>query len=470
MKRIGKPVFFIVVLLIAVFTYLTFFGFSTTYGDITKTYIKGGDDIRWGIDVRGGVDVTFSPPEGVDATDEEMSAAESVIKLRMVAQNITDYEIYTDYDKDRIIVRFPWKVDEADFNPEQAVKELGETALLTFREGAEVDSEGKPSGTTAENVIITGSDVETAYAAINTQDGNKPVVVLKLKTDGENNGAEKFAEATGRLASSKGVISIWMDDTLISYPTVQTQITGGEATIEGNFTTEEATDLANKINAGALPFKLETENFSSINPTLGTGAKDAMVMGGAIAFILVAIFIIALYRLPGVIAVIGLAGQVAGTIAAITGFFSVFPSFTLTLPGVAGIILAIGIGVDANIITAERIREEINAGKTIDGAISSGFKRAFTAIFDGNVTVIIVAIILMGSFGPTSSAFAKLLKPIFFMFGPSTTGSIYSFGYTLLIGVALNFVFGVFASRLMLTSLSKFAPFRKNWLYGGDKK
>ncbi len=323
--------------------------------------------------MRGGVDVTFSPPEGVDATDEEMSAAESVIKLRMVAQNITDYEIYTDYDKDRIIVRFPWKVDEADFNPEQAVKELGETALLTFREGQRWTA-GKPSGTTAENVIITGSDVETAYAAINTQDGNKPVVVLKLKTDGENNGAEKFAEATGRLASSKGVISIWMDDTLISYPTVQTQITGGEATIEGSFTTEEATDLANKINAGALPFKLETENFSSINPTLGTGAKDAMVMGGAIAFILVAIFIIALYRLPGVIAVIGLAGQVAGTVAAITGFFSVFPSFTLTLPGVAGIILAIGIGVDANIITAERIREEINVGKTIDGAISSGFR------------------------------------------------------------------------------------------------
>ena len=165
-----------------------------------------------------------------------------------------------------------------------------------------------------------------------------------------------------------------------------------------------------------------------------------------------------------------MAGQVAGTVAAVTGFFAVFPSFTLTLPGVAGIILAIGMGVDANIITAERIREEINAGKTIDGAVAAGFKRAFTAIFDGNVTIIIVAIILMGSFGPSSSAFAKLLRPIFFMFGPSTTGSIYSFGYTLLMGVILNFVFGVFASRLMLTSLSKFAPFRKAWLYGGEKK
>ena len=359
-------------------------------------------------------------------------------------------------------------MDEADFNPEQAVKELGETALLTFREGQRWTA-GKPSGTTAENVIITGSDVETAYAAINTQDGNKPVVVLKLKTDGENNGAEKFAEATGRLASSKGVISIWMDDTLISYPTVQTQITGGEATIEGSFTTEEATDLANKINAGALPFKLETENFSSINPTLGTGAKDAMVMGGAIAFILVAIFIIALYRLPGVIAVIGLAGQVAGTVAAITGFFSVFPSFTLTLPGVAGIILAIGIGVDANIITAERIREEINVGKTIDGAISSGFKRAFTAIFDGNVTVIIVAIILMGSFGPTSSAFAKLLKPIFFYVRP-----LHHRFHLLLWLYPAHRCGAELCLRRLCLSADADLPFQicslpQNWLYGGDK-
>ena len=135
MKKVGKPVFFIVVLLIAALTLTTFFGISTTFGDISTTWVKGVDAIRWGIDVRGGVDVTFGPPEGVEATDEEMAAAEQIIKVRMVSQNITDYEIYTDYDKDRIIVRFPWKEDETDFDPETAIAELGATAVLTFREG-----------------------------------------------------------------------------------------------------------------------------------------------------------------------------------------------------------------------------------------------------------------------------------------------------------------------------------------------
>ena len=133
MKRVGKPVFFIVVLLIAALTFTSFFGISTSFGDISTTWIKGADSIRWGIDVRGGVDVTFGPADGIDATDDQMAAAEQIIKVRMVSQNITDYEIYTDYDKDRIIVRFPWKEDETDFDPESAIKELGETAVLTFR-------------------------------------------------------------------------------------------------------------------------------------------------------------------------------------------------------------------------------------------------------------------------------------------------------------------------------------------------
>ena len=125
MKKVGKPVFFVVLILIAAFTALSFFGVSTAYGDNTHTYIKGVDDIRWGIDIRGGVDVTFTPPADYDASPEEMAAAESIIKVRMVSQNITDYETYVDDSKDRIIVRFPWKQGESDFNPEQAVKELG---------------------------------------------------------------------------------------------------------------------------------------------------------------------------------------------------------------------------------------------------------------------------------------------------------------------------------------------------------
>lgn len=469
MNKVKKPVFFIVFILIVLFSCSVLFGFSTYYGDIETKYIKGVSDIRMGIDIRGGVDVTFTPPEGFDATDSQLDSAKEVIVQRMINLGITDYESYIDYTNDRIIVRFPWKEGEADFDPENAVKELGETAMLTFREGHEVDSAGLPTGITADTIILEGKDVKNAYASYVTQQSglSEWVVALELNDSGENNGAQKFSDATKRLAETKGTISIWMDDTCISYPTVNEWISGGSATISGNFDADSAKALADKINSGALPFKLVTSSFSTISPSLGMGALDAMVLAGIIAFVLIAVYVIFIYRLPGAVAVIALAGQVAGMLAFVSGYFDFMNSSILTIPGIAGIILSVGMGVDANIITSERIKEEIRAGKTLDGALNSGFKRAFAAIFDGNVTMIIIAIILMGAFGTPDSIFAKLLHPIFFMFGPSTAGTIYSFGYNLLTGCFLNFFMGVFCSRLMLYSLSRFKCLRNPKLYGG---
>ncbi len=467
MKRVAKPVFFVVSILIVALMVVSLTGISTTYGDKTTVYIKGGNDIRWGIDIRGGVDVTFTPPEGVDATDDQMSAAESVITTRLVTLHITDYEVYTDYSKDRIIVRFPWKEGESNFNPEEAIQELGETAMLTFREGNEVDETGKPTGVTAENIILEGKDIKSASAYYNSQAQNandRYGVSLEL----EESGKQAFAEATTRLAG-KGCISIWMDDTLISAPNVNEPLTNGQASITGNFTAEEAQDLANKINSGALPFKLETENYSTINPTMGLGARDVMVEAGVIAYIIIAIYMIFFFRVPGIVAAIALMGQIAGSIAAVSGFFGFVPSFTLTLPGIAGIILSIGMGVDANVITSARIKEEILAGKSIDGAITLGYDRAFSAILDGNLTLMLTAIVLMGAFGPADSLFAKLLSPLFFLFGSTTAGAVYSFGYTLLVGAIMNFICGVTASRLMLKSLSRYKVFRKPYLYGGKR-
>ena len=465
MKRVGKPVFFIVAILIFAVTALSVFGISTQYGDNKTVYIKGINNIRWGIDIRGGVDVTFTPSKDTEnVSAKNMESAEEIIKTRLTALNITDSEVYTDTNKNRIIVRFPWKEDEEDFDPEAAVKELGETAELTFREGNNVDEEGKWTGVTKDNVILKGTMVEDASAGY---DSEQQQYVVRLKLDSE--GTKNFSEATQRLAQSNGVISIWMDETLISYPQVNSHISNGEAIISGTFTAEEATALANKIAGGSLPFKLETESFSTISPSLGEGARDAMLLAMAIAFLAVCIYITIIYRLPGFVASIALLGQVAITFAAISGFFPAFDSFTLTLPGLAGIILAVGMGVDANVITTERIREELYAGKSLDGSINSGFKIGFTAIFDGNITMIIVAIILMGAFGPPSSIFAKILTPLFFAFGPSTAGTIYSFGYTLMVGVILNFLMGVTCSRLMLKSLSKFKAFRNPALYGGPK-
>ncbi len=463
MKKSSKSLFFIVVVFIAIISYLSFFGLVTVNEDgTTTTHINGAQNIRWGIDIRGGVDVTFSPPEGYDAPDNEMDMAQSIIETRLINLGITDSEVYTDYNSDRIIVRFPWKSDEENFDPEAAIAELGSVANLTFRPGYDVDENGAPINATANTVILEGMDISAAYPSSDPSTGQY-VVSLEL----DEIGTEKFAVATTALQGN--IISIWMDDTMISAPMVNDPITDGRAVISGNFTAETATQLAESINAGALPFKLETENFNTISPTLGLGARDAMVTAGVIAFIVIGIYMIAFYRLPGFVAMIALVGQVSLMIAALTGFFPVFSGFTLTLPGIAGIILSIGFGVDANIITAERIREEIAAGKSVSEAVSVGFKRAFSAILDGNVTVIIVAIILMGAFGPSTDVAARLLSPLFSWFGPSTAGAIYSFGFTLLSGVILNLLMGVLASRLMMTSLASQAAFKNPSLYGSKK-
>ena len=468
MKRVPKAVFFIVAILILLLTYTSIFGVYGQNGDNKITYIKGAGDIRWGIDIRGGVEASFVPADGVDATEEQLTSVEETIKLRLLSNNVTDYELYSDPANDRIIVRFPWRSDETDFDPQTAIEELAATAELTFRPGMEYESQSldadgnvvynTPTGETADEVILDGSDIVSAQAGyITNEQTGQPEYVVNLEFT--EKGTEKFAEATSEMVGE--TISVWMDDVMISYPTVNEAITDGQCTISGSFTAAEATELANQINAGALPFALDIASFGTISPTLGESSLNAMMIAGVIAFILVALFMLIMFRLPGFVAIIALMGQVALSFAAISGYFPGLSSFTMTLPGIAGMILSIGMGVDANIITATRIKEELWVGKTLDGAIQKGTENSFWAIFDGNITVIIVAVILMAVFGPSN-----ILSMIF---GASTTGSIYSFGYTLLVGVIGNFIMGMTATRLMTKSLSRFKFLRKKWLFGGAR-
>ena len=463
MKTKGKAWQLVVTaLLIVVFVYTAFFGVAAKYGDVTTTYIKGAKDIRFGVDIKGGVNVTFVPSDGYDATDEQLDAARLVIENRLVALNVTDYELYVDNNSDSLILEFPWQSGETDFDPESAIQEIGTTAYLTFREGASKDGE----------LILDGSMVESAsaqYGAVSNGGSSEYYVALKFTTEG----AKAFGDATTKLAADKGSISIWLDDENVSTATVNTAITDGQAIITSSasnpFTQDAVVKMARQINSGALPFALSVDSYSTVSPSLGENSLGAMVLAGLIAFALIVVFMTVLYRLPGFLACIALAGQVAATLAFVSGYFPVFESFTLTLPGIAGIILAIGMGVDANVITAERIKEELKNGKSLDGALKSGFARGLTPIIDGNVTIVIVAALLMGAFGPTNGFWGKVFNPIFFMFGPSTAGSIYSFGFTLLTSVLLNFVFGVFATRIMIRGASRCKVFRNPVLYGGSK-
>ncbi len=399
----GKKMLAVIFLVIAAFIYVAVFGLGSD--------VKGIFEMRFGIDIRGGVEAIFEP-HGLDriATENELESAREVIETRLDGQNISDREVTIDKGAGYIIVQFPWKSGETNFNPEDAIAELGEMAELTFKD---------PQG----NVLIQGKEVETASPE-KSKSGITNDYEVELKFNAI--GARQFEEATGKLIGQK--MSIYMDNNLISSPTVQTKIAGGKAVITGLKTYEEAKELAEKINAGALPFSLETTNFSTISPSLGNNALNIMVIAGIIAFFVVCIFMIVYYKLPGIVACIILVLQMLLQMLAIS-----IPQYTLTLPGIAGIILTLGMAVDANIIISERISEELKKGVSVRSSVRNGYKSAFSSILDGNVTTAIVAVILM-------------------IFG---SGSMLSFGYTLLVGMIVNLLVGVNVSKQFQLSLTE---------------
>ena len=342
--------------------------------------------------------------------------------------------------------------------------------MVVFRKG---ESE------TGEVVLKGSADVENVRPNVDPQTGAN-IIELKFTASGK----EKFAKATKAMVGQK--ISIWLDTTttevdekgnavvehtLLQSATVNEAITQGECIISGDMTADYVTEVCRQINGGKLPFALIVDNskLQVISPTLGNNALNVMVIAGAIAFALVCLLMILRYRINGFVASLALLGQLAGSIACISGYFDGVESFTLTIPGIAGIILSIGVGVDCNVIAAERIRDEFQKGKTIDGAIDSGYKNSLSAIIDGNVTIVIVSVVLMGAFGTPDNFIAQLLSPIMSLFGSSITGSIYSFGYTLLVGTIFNLIMGVLASKIMIKSISKIKFLRNPAFYGGKK-
>lgn len=400
-KKLIAGIFFA----LAVLVYVAVFGLGSD--------IKGIFDMRYGIDIRGGVEAVFEP-QNLDRkpTEQELETAREVIETRMDNQNIADREVTVDKTGGYVIVQFPWKSGETNFNPEDAIAELGEMAELTFRD---------PDG----NVLIQGKDVDSASPQEYTEtSGIKSYqVALTFNADG----AKLFEEATGNLIGQR--MSIYMDDDLISNPSVQTKISGGQAVITGMSSYDEAKELAEKINAGALPFSLATSNFSTISPSLGNNALNIMVYSGIVAFLVICVLMIGFYKLPGLVACITLFMQMLLQMLAIS-----IPQYTLTLPGIAGIILTLGMTVDTNIITSERISDELKNGASIKKAVTYGYKNAFSSVLDGNVTAAIIAIILMAL----------------------GSGTMLSFGYTLLVGMIVNLFAGVTVSKNLLLSLIKF--------------
>ena len=384
-----------IVVVVAVCAYLGLFGFGK--GTMINYLKPWGDAISLGLDLRGGVYTVYQAEDNGDPDfDTKMESTVSILTSRLTRQGFTEATV-TRQGSDRIRVEIPNVSD-----PNQILTIIGTPAQLYF-----VDEDG--------NNLMEGSMVKNAQAA-QDQDG-KPCIAFELTDEG----AKIFAEATA--ANLGKTISITLDGETISRATVNTVIAGGKGEITGNFTADEAKNLATLILSGALPLNLTQLEVSAISATLGVEALDRAIQAGVIGVILVMLFMLFRYRLCGLVADIALTIyiMIVVLLLALTGA-------QLTLPGVSGIILGIGMAVDANVVIFERIREEVKVGRPIGSAVRKGFSNALSAIIDSNVTTIIAAVVL-------------------YAFG---TGSVRGFALTLGIGVATSLFTAVFVTHKLL--------------------
>jgi preprotein translocase subunit SecD len=372
------------------------------------------NNINLGLDLRGGLRVVLEAQEteGEKVTPDTIDKAVGILRTRVDALGVKETTLYPQGDK-RVVIEIAGEDD-----PEAAVNILKNTAQLQF-----IDEEG--------NVLLTGKNLVDAQAQMKQDGSGQAEIALEF----DKEGAKLFGEATTANVGKPLIIVI--DDQAVSAPIVQGPIMDGNAVITGNFTAKEAQDLAVLLRSGALPVSFEVMEKRSIGPTLGADSLDKSIKAGIVGLIAVLIFMIGYYRLPGVIADLSLVIYsllVLGTMVALDA--------VLTLPGIAGFALSIGMAVDANVIIYERIKEELRYGKTLVASIEAGFKRAFTTIFDANVTTLITAAVLM-------------------YFG---TGPVKGFAVTLSIGIVASMLVALTFTRYMLVLSANVTKNQK--LYG----
>lgn len=430
MKRNSFSVFLILTVLIVGCVLLAFNGLSI--GTMRVDSVE--DSIKLGLDIEGGVVVVYEAQTDATGTDlaKIMDQSISVISKRVNELGLTE-PIITKQGENRIRIELPGVK-----NIQEAVNSIGQTAQLEF---VLVDVANQASGGMTRDMftgkdLFTGEAVKDASYGYSEQYGH--TVMLAMNNDGK----EQFRVATleaSQMSAYGGQIAILLDGEVISAPYAREQIPNGEAVINGNFTQEGAANLAALIRGGALPVELKEIQSSLIGPTLGKNALDSALNAAKIGFALVVVFMIVYYRVPGFVASMALILYACLLLFSMIGF-----NATLTLPGVAGIVLSVGMAVDANVIIFERIKEELGNGKTLRASIDSGFSRALRTIFDANITTFIAAVVL-------------------FYFGE---GPIKGFAVTLMIGIVISMVTAVVVTKTMLRSSIALNAFNNKKLFG----
>ena len=376
------------------------------------------NSIKQGLDLQGGTHIVLEAVDTPEApvTDDSLNRAVSIVERRINEMGLTEPIVQKEGAR-RIIVELP-----GEKNPEKAIETIGKTAVLEFND---------ESGTTR----MTGNDLKTAKEQIDQ--GKKNVVAIEFTDEG----AKKFADLTASNVGRK--IGIYLDGAPLTEPVVNEPITGGKAVINGSKTLEDAKNLAILLRSGALPVKLQVMEVRTIGPSLGQDSKVKSEKAFAIGIVLIMIFLIIIYRMSGVVANIALLVYVLILLSILK-----YLDATLTLPGIAGVILSMGFAVDANILIFERFKEEVLIGKSLRTSMEAGFKRAFNTILDANVSVMIAAIVLivMGS------------------------GTVKGFAVNLALGIIVSMFTAIIVSRSLLTWFINTGLITNPWFYGLNRK
>lgn len=412
-----------------------YFGFNVA----GKQIIPGTSGMRMGLDIAGGVRLVYKPV-GENITSESLGVAQTVFRNRLDVKGLNEATVTideTNLENPMIVVEIPGYKD-----PKEASEFLGQTAKLQFVEPiiSIIETGESTASPDFSKVVMEGADIVNAkalYGQVSDDPTHGSEYFIQLEISSE--ATKKFAEATERLIGQP--IFITLDGNVISYPSVQTRIDTSTPIITGHFAQAEAKELAELISSGALPFTLQVENQEYIGPTIGHQAFTVTLRAGFIALIFVALFLIIIYRLPGFISVINLA-----LFTAIYILIHQWGAITLTLPGIAGMILSIAMAVDSSVIIYERLREELKAGKTLKTSVDLAFGRAFTAIRDANFTTIISSLVL-------------------WYFG---NGPVQGFAIALFVGTLLSLFMSMIVLRFMMKNTVN--VFSKNTSIYGYKK
>lgn len=423
-RKNNKLVFFLIIITIAVTAFVTFNGLNI--GNYTVESIS--DSVKLGLDIEGGVVVVYEAQTDETGSDllRTMNQAKSVMSNRIDEFGLTEPNI-TIQGEDRIRIELPGVADT-----QEALDIIGQTAQLEFLRS--VDENFVLPDMSKEDFdyeeVLTGNDVKDSNV---TQDEyGKPAVGLELN----DSGTEAFFEAT----KAGGQIAIVLDGKVISAPQASSAIPDGKAIISGNFTLEEASNLSSLIRGGALPVEMTEVQTDIIGPTLGLDAMNKSVSAAKVGLALIVLFLVGYYKLPGFLASISLVFYASLILIIMSAFGA-----TLTLPGIAGLILSIGMAVDANVIIFERLKEELKNGKTVRSSLNFAFKRAMRTIVDANITTLIAGIVL-------------------FNFGQ---GPIKGFAVTLMIGIIVSMFTAIVITKAMLINGLAIDAFHSKNLYRG---